>query len=72
MMARRPRAPVLAQDGLVGDGLQGLALEVQLHAVEFEEALVLLHQRVARLDQDLEQGLAVQVVDRGDARGGGR
>src|SRR5204862_5225981 len=40
-------------------------VEVQLHAVEFEEALVLLDEGVTRLDQDLEQGLAVEVVYRG-------
>src|SRR5215469_5755873 len=51
-----------AQDRLVGDGLQRVVGELQVDTVELEEAPVLPDQRVARLGQDPDEGLAVQVV----------
>ena len=42
-----------AQDRLVGDRLERVLGELELDAVELEQPLVLLDQRVARLGQDL-------------------
>src|SRR6266480_696451 len=57
-----------AQVRLVGDGLQRVGAELQVHAVELEQPPVLLHQGVARLGQDLDERLPVQVVHAGDDR----
>ena len=42
--------------------------ELELDAVELEELLVLLDQRVAGLGEDLDQRLAVELVDGRDQR----
>ena len=63
MIARRPRAPVPRTMRLVGDRLDGVLGELELDAVELEQLLVLLDQRVARLGEDLDQRLAVELVD---------
>src|SRR5712691_4270852 len=57
-----------AEVRLVGDGLQRVGGEFQVHAVQFEQAPVLLHQGIARLGEDLDQCFAVQVVHAGDDR----
>ena len=40
---------------LVGDRAQRVVGELELDVLELEELLVLLHQRVARLDEDADQ-----------------
>src|SRR5207248_6059258 len=57
-----------AQVGLVGDGFQRIRLELQLHAVQLEQALVLLDQRVARLGEDAYQRVAVEAAHVRDYR----
>jgi hypothetical protein len=47
---------------------EGALVELQLHAVQLEEALVLASRSVARLREDLDQGFPVQVAARGDDR----
>ena len=44
-----------AVNGLIGDGLERLFSEFQLHAVHLEQPGVLLHQRVLGLGQDLDE-----------------
>ena len=61
MMARSPRAPVPAQDRLVGDRVERVLGELELDAVELHELLVLLHQRVLRLGEDADQRVPVEV-----------
>src|SRR6266702_267301 len=57
-----------AQVRLVGDGLQRVRGELQVHAVQLEQPAVLLHQGVARLGEDLDERVPVQVVHAGDDR----
>ena len=49
-----------AQQREVGDRLDGVRGELQLDAVELEQLVELLDQRVARLDQDPDQRVAVE------------
>src|SRR3990172_7278062 len=56
------------QDRLVGDRVERVVGELELDAVELEELAVLLHQRVLRLGEDVDERLLVQVVDVGDHR----
>ncbi|CAN3971354.1 Cysteine-rich VLP domain-containing protein, partial [Dysosmobacter welbionis] len=65
-----PQAPGadVPLDGLVGDGLQGLRLELQLHLVVLHQLLVLLHQGVLGLRQDADQILPLQRIQRRDHR----
>ena len=58
MIERRPRAPVSRSSALSATELQRLVGEHELDAVELEEALELLDERVARLGQDLHQLVA--------------
>src|SRR5580704_11292903 len=64
----QPARAGAAQVRLVGDGLQRVRGELQVHAVELEQPPVLLHQGVARLGQDLDERVPVQVVHAGDDR----
>ena len=57
MIARRPRAPVPRSSALSAIACDGLVGELELDAVELEELLVLLDQRVAGLGEDLHQRL---------------
>ena len=68
MIARRPRAPVPRRIAWSAIGLERVVGELQLDAVELEEPLVLLDQRVARLGEDADQRLAVEVAHGGDDR----
>ena len=52
-----------AQHRLVGDRLERVVGELELDVVELEQPLVLLDQRVARLGQDADQRVAVEVAD---------
>ena len=61
-----------AHHGLVGDRLDGVGGELELDAVELEELLVLLDQRVAGLGEDLDQRLAVELVDASRSPAAGR
>src|SRR6266542_203859 len=63
--ATRPGA---SEHALVGDRLQGIVPELELHSVELEKLLVLLDQRVLRLGEDVDQGLPVEVVHIRDHR----
>src|ERR1700730_9224082 len=64
----QPTGAGATQDRLVGHGLQGVLGELQVHTVQFEEPPVLLDQGVARLGEDEDEGLAVEVVHAGDDR----
>ena len=68
MMARRPRAPVPRRIAWSAMASSASSVELQLDAVELEQALVLLDQRVARLGEDLDQRLAVEAAHAGDDR----
>ena len=57
-----------AQDRLVGDGLERVVGELQVDAVQLEQPPVLADQRIARLGQDPDERLAVEVVHAGDDR----
>src|SRR3954465_6002969 len=73
-MARRPRAPLLrararcALERLLRHRDQRAARELELHAVHLEELLVLLHQAVLRLRQDVDERVLVELVERRDDR----
>ena len=71
-MARRPRAPVPAQQRLLGHGLQRVVAELELDAVELEDPLVLLDQRVLRLDQDPDERVLVEAATPRPPPGAGR
>src|SRR5690348_16368925 len=58
--------PGAAQDRLVGDRLERLRRELQLDAVELEQALVFADKSVARLGEDLDERVAVEAADVGD------
>src|SRR6478736_6187362 len=55
-------------EGRLGDRVDGVVGELELDAVEVEELLVLLDERVARLGEDLDERLAVELVHAGDQR----
>src|SRR6478609_5251148 len=57
-----------ALEGRLGDRVDGVVGELELDAVEVEELLVLLDERVARLGEDLDERLAVELVHAGDQR----
>ena len=67
-MARRPRAPDCARERLLRDGLQRALRELELHPVHLEELLVLLHERVLRLREDVDERVLVQLVERREHR----
>ncbi len=64
----RPQSPRsrLALERLLGDRGQGVVGEDELDAVELEEALELLDQRVARLGEDRDEVVARELVDGAD------
>ena len=68
MIARRPRAPVPRRFAWSAIASSASGGELQVDAVQLEEALVLLDQGVAGLGEDLDERLAVQVVHAGDDR----
>src|SRR6478736_6076141 len=55
-------------EGRLGDRVDGVVGELELDTVEVEELLVLLDERVARLGEDLDECLAVELVHAGDQR----
>src|SRR6058998_3213502 len=59
--AAGPRAPL---DRLLGDGLERVLLDRQPHVLELEQLLVLLGQRVLGLDEDADERVLVQRVER--------
>ena len=71
-MARRPRAPLLRASASFATADERALRELELHAVHLEELLVLLHERVLRLREDVDQRLLVQLVERREHRAGGR
>ena len=66
----RPQAAGAGVLGLghLGDLEEGVGGELELGPFHLEEPLVLLDQGVARLGQDLDQGVHVQRVERADHR----
>src|SRR5215469_2888002 len=64
----QPAGTRAAEDRLVGHRLEGVVGELQVYSVELEQPPVLPDERVARLGQDPDQRLAVQVVHAGDHR----
>ena len=68
-IARRPRAPDLCFERLARrPPCSAPLVNLQLHAVHLEQLLVLLHQRVLRLGQDVDQRVLVELVQRRDHR----
>ena len=67
MEADRPRAG-LAVDRLLGDRAQRLVGKGQPDVLHLEQPLILLHQRVLRLGQDLDQRLLVEILERRNDR----
>ena len=72
MIERRPRAPVSRSSALSAIADQRVVGEDELDAVEREEALELLDERVARLGEDRDQVVARELVDRARSPAGGR
>lgn len=68
MIARRPRAPDLALDGLFRDGLQRALFEAQLDLIVGQQLVVLLAERVFRLRQDAHQIVLVKPAQGRDDR----
>ena len=58
----------VALQGALGDQLQRAGGEFQLAAFHAEELLVLFHQRVLRLGENVDQRLHIQRLERGDHR----
>ena len=52
-----------ADHGLLGDGLERVVAEFEAHVLEFEEALILLDDRVLGARQDFDQGEFVEVFE---------
>ena len=67
-IARRPRAPELRRAASSAIARQRVGPEGQLHALELEQPLVLLGERVPRLPQHLGQRVDVERVARDDHR----
>ena len=72
MIERRPRAPVSRSSALSAIASSESSAKTQLDAVELEEALELLDERVARLGEDRDQVVARELVDRARPPAGGR
>jgi hypothetical protein len=68
MMERSPRRPVLRAIALRATAARRVVGEGQAHAFHVEQAGVLLDQSVLGLGQDLDQGLLVEILQRGDHR----
>ena len=64
----QPARAGLPLDGLPGNGVKRVVGELQLDVLHVEQLGVLLDQRVLRLDQDLDQGGFVEVLQRRDHR----
>ena len=60
-IARNPGAGI-AFDGFLGDGLQRPLFELEIHLIHLEQFLVLATGGIARLDQDLDQGILVKGI----------
>src|SRR5262249_26878812 len=65
---RRPRAPGLALDHLAGDRATRLVGEGQVDVLHLEQPLVLFHQRVLGIGEDLLQRGLIEVFQRVDDR----
>ena len=63
MIERRPRAPVSRSSALSAIDVERVVGEDELDAVEGEEALELLDERVARLGEDRDEVVARELVD---------
>ena len=67
-MIRRPRAPTLRFERLLGDRLEGLVGELELDALELQDRLVLPDQAVLGLVEDAHQRRLVELLERRDDR----
>jgi hypothetical protein len=67
-MARSPRAPVWRRIARSAIASSASVLELELDAVELEEPLVLLGERVLRPGEDVDQRVAVERLHRRDDR----
>ena len=65
-IARRPRAPVPRFSASSATASSASSVKHEVDVVELEELLVLLQQRVLRLDEDAHQRVLVEVVDGAD------
>ena len=63
MIERRPRAPV-SRERVLGDLPERVLGEDELDRVVAEEALILAHERVLGLRQDLHEVVACQLMHR--------
>ena len=72
MIERSPRAPVSRARPFSATAVERVLGEHELDAVEGEEALELLDERVARLDQDRDEVLARELVHGATSPAGGR
>jgi hypothetical protein len=61
-----PASTRLAQHGKVGDRFEGILLKFELNAIDLEHALVLAHQSVLGLSENVHQGDLIERRDRGD------
>ena len=70
LLEDRPQAACAgpALERLFGDGFERVVGEHEVDVVELEELLVLLEQRVLRLDEDAHERVLVEVVHRADDR----
>ena len=67
-MARAPARSRLTLERLARHRAEGAPRELELHPVHLEEALVLLHERVLRLGEDVDESVLVQLVQGGEDR----
>ena len=67
-IARRPRAPVPRFSASSPTASSASSVKHEVDVVELEELLVLLQQRVLRLDEDADQRVLVEAVHRADDR----
>ena len=64
MIERRPRAPVLAVDGLVGNRAQRLLRQREIDRLHLEQPLVLFDLRVPGLGENELKGRLVEILER--------
>src|SRR5258707_12088104 len=57
-------SPCLLFERIIGGGFQGIRRKDELGAIQVQQLLILLDDRILRLGQDADQRVAVQVVER--------
>ncbi len=66
MIERKPRAPVLRAESQLGNRTQSRWQEFQAHAFHAKQHLVLFHQGIFRLGQNLYHRGFIQLTQSGD------